>query len=330
MPQTIRAIVADETPDGIRGELQEIDAGELPDEDVLVDVAYSTLNYKDALAVTGKGKICRSLPMVCGIDLAGTVVDSRSPEFAAGDEVVVNGWGLSEKHWGGFAQQQRVRPEWLVRAPKALSLEQCMAIGTAGYTAMLCVQAIQDHGTAPDAGPVVVTGATGGVGSIAVMLLSRLGYDVVAVSGKPDAAAFLADLGAGEVIGRDELDRDARPLESERWAAAVDCVGSRTLATVLAQTQYGGYVTACGLAAGMDLPTTVAPFILRGVTLAGIDSVMAPAARRQRAWDALADLIDTGKLADIYSVEPLKRVPELASELLAGRIKGRIVFDVNA
>lgn len=330
MGQTIRAIVANEREDGVRGQLWDLNTDELPDEDVLVDVAYSTVNYKDALAVTGKGKICRTLPMVCGIDLAGTVKESRAAAFKPGDQVLVNGWGLSEKHWGGYAQQQRLKPDWLVRVPESLSLEQCMAIGTAGYTAMLCVHAIEDHGIGPDAGPVVVTGATGGVGSIAVMLLARLGYQVSAVSGKADAADFLTQLGASEVLPRDELDRKARPLESERWAAAVDSVGSQTLATVLAQTAYGGCVAACGLAGGIDLPSTVMPFILRGVTLAGIDSVMAPAAKRQRAWGALAELIDADKLSRVYTVEPLAKIPELAAALLAGHIKGRIVVDVNA
>lgn len=256
--------------------------------------------------------------------------ESRAAAFKPGDQVLVNGWGLSEKHWGGYAQQQRLKPDWLVRVPESLSLEQCMAIGTAGYTAMLCVHAIEDHGIGPDAGPVVVTGATGGVGSIAVMLLARLGYQVSAVSGKADAADFLTQLGASEVLPRDELDRKARPLESERWAAAVDSVGSQTLATVLAQTAYGGCVAACGLAGGIDLPSTVMPFILRGVTLAGIDSVMAPAAKRQRAWGALAELIDADKLSRVYTVEPLAKIPELAAALLAGHIKGRIVVDVNA
>ena len=330
MTDTIRAIVADETDEGVRASLKELPVAGLPDEDVLVDVAYSTVNYKDALAVTGKGKICRRLPMVCGIDLAGTVVESGAEAFKAGDSILVNGWGLSEKHWGGYAEKQRLKPEWLVRVPSALSLEQCMALGTAGYTAMLCVHAIQDHGIQPADGPVVVTGATGGVGSTAVMLLAKLGYHVSAVSGKADAADFLTELGAQEVIAREELDRKAKPLESERWSAAVDSVGSQTLATVLAQTAYAGCVAACGLAGGIDLPGTVMPFILRGVTLAGIDSVMAPPAKRQRAWDDLAELVDTDKLRRIYRVEPLARVPDIAAELLAGRIKGRIVIDVNA
>lgn len=313
----------------MRGTLCELDASELPDEDVLVDVAYSTVNYKDGLAVSGRGKICRRLPMVCGIDLAGTVHESRSPDYAPGDRVLVNGWGLAEKFWGGYAQQQRLKPEWLTRVPEALSLEQTMALGTAGYTAMLCLQAIMDHGVTADSGPVVVSGATGGVGSVAVMLLARLGFEVTGVSGKAEANEFLASLGAAQVIARAELDRECRPLESETWAAGVDAVGSKTLATMLAQTRYGGVVAACGLAGGLDLPTTVMPFILRAVTLAGIDSVMAPQEKRQRAWDALAELVDADKLAEIYRVEPMSRVPELAEEILAGRIKGRVVIDVN-
>jgi acrylyl-CoA reductase (NADPH) len=329
MTNKIRAIVADQTDDGVRGDLQEIDVADLPDEDVLVDVAYSTVNYKDGLAVSGKGKICRSLPMVCGIDLAGTVVESRSAEYQPGDDVLVNGFGLSEKYWGGYAQKQRLKPEWLIRVPPGLSKQECMAIGTAGYTAMLCVHAVQDHGIATDAGPVVVSGATGGVGSVAVMLLAQLGYSVTAVSGKPEAAEFLAELGAAKTIGREELHRDCKPLESEQWAAGVDAVGSKTLATMLAQTRYGGLVAACGLAGGVDLPTSVMPFILRGVTLAGIDSVMASRQKRERAWQALGELIDKNRLAKIYSVEPMSRVPELANDIVAGRIKGRVVIDVN-
>lgn len=329
MTDKMNAIVAEETEEGVRGTLQQINTADLPDEDVLVDVAYSTLNYKDGLAVSGKGKICRSLPMVCGIDLVGTVVDSRSPDYQPGDKVVATGWGLGEKFWGGYTQQQRLRPEWLVRVPNGLSMEQCMAIGTAGYTATLCLHAIQDHGVSPDAGPIVVTGATGGVGSVAVMLLAKLGYQVYAVSGKAEAAKFLAELGAAETIAREELHRDCRPLESEQWAAAVDAVGSKTLATVLAQTKYGGIVTACGLAGGVDLPTSVMPFILRGVTLAGIDSVMAPREKRERVWQALAELVDKDQLARIYRVEPMSRVPELAEDIVNGRIKGRVVIDVN-
>jgi len=329
MTDSISAIVAQETDQGVRGTLQQIDVADLPDEDVLVEVAYSTLNYKDGLAVSGKGKICRSLPMVCGIDLAGTVLESRSGEFSPGDKVVATGWGLGEKYWGGYTQQQRLRPDWLVRVPDTLSPEICMAIGTAGYTAMLCIQAIQDHGVTPESGPVIVTGATGGVGSVAVMMLAKLGFDVHAVSGKADAAEFLRELGASETIAREDLHRDSRPLESEQWAAAVDAVGSKTLATVLAQTRYGGIVTACGLAGGADLHTSVMPFILRGVTLAGIDSVMAPREKRQRVWTALAELIDAAQLKTIYRIEPMSELPQLADDIVAGRIKGRVVIDVN-
>lgn len=330
MTETIRAIVARDNDGRVSGQLEEIAVDQLPDEDVLVDIGYSTVNYKDGLAVSGKGKICRSLPMVCGIDLAGTVVESRNDDFKPGDQVLVNGYGLSEKYWGGYAQKQRLKPEWLVPVPARLSLEQTMAIGTAGYTAMLCVQAIQDADIAADAGPVVVTGASGGVGSVAVMLLAKLGYDVTAVTGKPDGEAFLQSLGAVASLSRDELARQAKPLEKEVWAAAVDTVGSTTLATVLAQTRYEGVVTACGLAGGFDLPTTVMPFILRGVTLRGIDSVMASQDRRRRAWSALGELVDGDVLNKIYRVEPLARVPELAGDIVAGRIKGRVVIDVNA
>jgi acrylyl-CoA reductase (NADPH) len=329
MSQKIRAIVANESDGRVRGALRELDIGALPDEDVLVDIAYSTVNYKDGLAVSGRGKICRTLPMVCGIDLAGTVRESRSPDYAPGDQVLVNGWGLSETHWGGYSQQQRLKPAWLTRVPDGLSLEQTMALGTAGYTAMLCVQAIMDHGVTTDSGPVVVSGATGGVGSVAVLLLARLGFEVTGVSGKAEANEFLASIGAEKVIERAELDRDCRPLESETWAAGVDAVGSKTLASMLAQTRYGGIVAACGLAGGPDLPTTVLPFILRGITLTGVDSVMAPQARRQRAWDALAALVDGDKLSKIYRVEPMSSIPELAEEIVEGRIKGRVVIDVN-
>jgi acrylyl-CoA reductase (NADPH) len=327
--EKIRAIVADETNGRVSGQLTELSLDQLPDEDVLVAVGYSTVNYKDGLAVSGKGKICRTLPMVCGIDLAGTVLESRSGDFKPGDRVLVNGYGLSEKYWGGYAQKQRLKSEWLVPVPDNFSLEQAMAIGTAGYTAMLCVLAIQDAGVTVDAGPVVVTGASGGVGSVAVMLLSRLGYQVTAVTGKPDGAEFVKSLGATDCLTRDELARKAKPLEKETWAAAVDTVGSSTLGTVLAQTRYEGVVTACGLAGGFDLPTTVMPFILRGVTLRGIDSVMASMQRRQRAWTALGELVDLEVLSKIYKVEPLARLPELADDIVAGKIKGRVVIDVN-
>jgi acrylyl-CoA reductase (NADPH) len=331
MSDKFRAIVARERGDVVRGELEELTPADLPQTGVLVDVAYSTINYKDALAVTGKMKICRTLPLVCGIDLAGTVRESPDKRFRAGDRVLVNGYGLSEKHPGGYAQRQRLDPTWLVRVPEPFSLEQAMALGTAGYTAMLCVQALEDHGVRPGSGPIVVTGASGGVGSVAVLLLARLGYEVVAATGRVNASGdYLRDLGAHALIDRTELARAPKPLETERWAGAVDSVGAETLATVLAQSRYGAVVTACGLAGGMALPTSVAPFILRAVTLAGIDSVMASHERRVRAWDRMAQLVDQKRLTEIYRVEPLGRVPQLAEQLLAGSIRGRVVIDVNA
>lgn len=331
MDGTFRAIVAREREGRVEGRLETLPADALKDLPVLVDVQYSTINYKDALAVTGKSKICRTLPLICGIDLAGTVRESRDPRFQPGDRVLVNGYGLSERHDGGYAQRARLDGDWLVRVPEPFSLEEAMAIGTAGYTAMLCVQALEDHGVRPDSGPVVVTGASGGVGSIAVMLLARLGYDVAAATGRvAESGAFLRDLGAKTLVERAELARKPKPLETERWAGAVDSVGGDTLATVLAQTRYLGTVTACGLAGGMALDASVAPFILRGVTLAGIDSVMASHDRRTRAWQRLAELVDRERLRSVYRVEPLAQVPALAAELLAGGVRGRIVIDVNA
>ncbi len=331
MGDTFSALVIDKTDDGLSAGIRQLQLSDLPDEDVLVDIAYSTVNYKDGLAASGAIPIVRKFPMVGGIDLAGTVVESRHPDFKAGDQVLVNGYGLSERYWGGYSQKQRLKAEWLVRVPEPLSMEQVAAIGTAGYTSMLCVQAIQDWGVKAENGPVLVTGAAGGVGSVAVMLLAKLGYLVTASTGRvQEAQSFLKGLGASEVIDREELAHDPKPLESENWAAVVDTVGANTLATAIAQTKYEGIVTACGLAGGAALPSSVMPFILRGVTLRGIDSVMAPMARRQRAWDALAELIDHDKLAEIYTTEPLANVPQLTSDILAGRIKGRVVIDVNA
>lgn len=331
MSERIKAIVAREADGRTRASLEEIELSELPAAGVLVAVSHSTLNYKDGLAVSGKGKICRSLPMVCGIDLAGTVIDSASPDWKAGDRVLVNGFGLSEKHWGGYAQKARLKPEWLVRVPESFSCEQAMAIGTAGYTSMLCVHAIQDNGVKPGDGPVLVTGAAGGVGSVAVMLLATLGYEVCAATGRvEETGEFLRSLGASRILDRAELARDSKPLEAETWAGVVDTVGDKVLATALAQTRYEGVVAACGLAGGAALPTTVMPFILRGVTLRGVDSVMAALERRQRAWDDLARLVDTDLLARIYRVEPMSAVPTLANEIIAGHIRGRVVIDVNA
>jgi acrylyl-CoA reductase (NADPH) len=294
-------------------------------------VSYSTLNYKDGLAVSGRGRICRTLPLICGIDLAGTVLDSADPAYKTGERILVNGYGMSELYNGGYSQKQRIKPEWIVRVPDSLSLEETMAIGTAGYTSMLCVQALQDAGVTPDNGPILVTGAAGGVGSVAVSLLATLGYEVHASTGRVETEGdFLKSLGAAALVPRAELARDCKPLEKETWAGVVDTVGDKTLATALAQTRYEGIVTACGLAAGMGLPTSVAPFILRGVTLRGIDSVMASRERRQRAWDALAELMDRDQLRAIYSVIPMTKVPEIAGQIIAGEIRGRLVVDVNA
>jgi acrylyl-CoA reductase (NADPH) len=324
------AIVAREIERRSQGRLEALTLADLPDRDVLVKVDYSSLNYKDALAVSGRGKICRTMPMVCGIDLAGTVAESAHPDWQPGDRVVVNGFGMSETVWGGYSQYQRVSSDWLVRLPAAFAPEQAMAIGTAGYTAMLCVQALQDHGLQAGDGRVCVTGASGGVGSVALLLLAKLGYHAVAVSGRPETEDYLRGLGAVDVIDRAELDRDPRPLEKEIWAAGIDCVGSKTLATLLAQTRYEGIVAACGLAGGADLPATVMPFILRGVTLRGIDSVMAAQSRRQRAWDDLAKLVDPAQLAAVFEIRPMSDIPGLATQLLDGQLRGRIVIDVNA
>ena len=325
-----KAIVAREVDRRSQGRLEELTFADLPKLDVLVKVEFSSLNYKDALAVSGRGKICRSMPMVCGIDLAGIVEESDNPAWQKGDRVVVNGFGMSETQWGGYTQYQRVSSDWLVRLPAAFSLEQAMAIGTAGYTSMLCVHALQDHGLQPGDGRICVTGASGGVGSVALLLLAKLGYQAVAVSGRPAMEGYLRELGAVDVIDRAELDRDPRPLEKELWAGGVDCVGSKTLATLLAQTRYEGIVAACGLAGGADLPATVMPFILRGVTLRGVDSVMAAQPRRQRAWDDLARLVDPAHLADVFEIRPMSEIPALATELLDGKLRGRVVIDVNA
>ena len=310
--------------------LQELTDDQLPDGDVTVAVRYSSLNYKDGLAVTGKGKIIRSFPMVCGIDLAGTVESSDSPSFRPGDDVVVTGWGLSETAPGGYTQRQRLKSDWLVKRPDALTLEQTMAIGTAGLTAMLCIIALEKNGLSPAAGgEVLVTGAGGGVGSVAVAVLAKLGYTVAASTGRQETHEFLRGLGATTIIDREELATAGRPFDKERWAGAVDTVGSQTLATVLAQTRYGGSVAACGLVGGNDLPTTVLPFILRGVSLLGIDSVMCPTERRVEAWGRLARDLPTAQLEEMTTVEPMTRVFELAEEILAGRTRGRVVIDTS-
>jgi len=331
MSDMFNAIVAEDVDGKAIASLKQLSLADLPDEAVLVDVSNSTLNYKDGLAVSGRGKICRTLPLICGIDLAGTVAESADPSYKAGDRVLVNGYGMSELYNGGYSQRQRIKPEWIVRVPDSMSLEETMAIGTAGYTSMLCVQALQDNGVAPADGPILVTGAAGGVGSVAVSLLAGLGYEVHASTGRVETEGdFLKSLGAAALVPRSELSRDCKPLEKETWAGVVDTVGDKTLATALAQTRYEGTVTACGLAGGMGLPTSVAPFILRGVTLRGIDSVMACQQRRQRAWDALADVIDREQLRSIYTVVPMSAVPELAPRIVNGEVRGRVVVDVNA
>ena len=331
MNETFRAMMIVDDGGKPRAEFRELGAGDLPGHEVLVEVAYSSLNYKDGLAVSGKGRIARRLPMVAGIDLAGTVVESRSAAWKRGDRVVVNGWGLSETEWGAYSRLQRVKPQWLIRLPDAFDMQEAMGIGTAGYTAALCVNALEDWGfIAPRSGEVLVTGAAGGAGSIAVALLSAKGYVVAAATGRPETHAYLAELGAASFVDRAELVEKGRPLQAERWSGAVDCVGSTTLANVLAQTIYGGAVAACGLAGGAELPGTVMPHILRSVALLGIDSVMAPQAKRERAWALLAAYLDKGKLGAITRVEPMSALPTLAEEILNGRIRGRVVIDVAA
>lgn len=302
---------------------------DLMEGDVTVRVSHSTINYKDGLALTGKAPVVRRWPMIPGIDFAGDVVASSNPAFKPGDAVVLNGWGVGETHLGGYAQLARVNGDWLVPRPAGLSAAEAMAIGTAGYTAMLAVLALERHDVTPEKGPVLVTGAAGGVGSVAIALLARLGYGVVASTGRAAETDYLKALGASEVIDRVELSSPARPLGKERWAGAIDAVGSHTLANALAMTRYGGCVAACGLAQGMDLQSSVAPFILRGVTLTGIDSVMAPKARRLEAWSRLARDLDRAKLAAMTVTRPVSEAPALAPEILAGRIRGRVVLEVG-
>ena len=307
----------------------EVDDADLMDGDVTVAVSHTTINYKDALALTGSSPVVRRWPMVPGIDFAGTVEASDHEGIAVGDTVVLNGWGVGETHWGGYSQRARVPGEWLVPLPEAFSAEQAMAIGTAGYTAMLCVLALARHGVTPGTAPVLVTGAAGGVGSVAVALLAGAGHEVIASTGRPEETDYLRRLGATEIIDRGDLSGPARPLAKERWGAAVDCVGSHTLANVLAGTRYGGTVAACGLAQGMDLPSSVAPFILRGVTLAGVDSVMAPREVRLEAWSRLASDLDVATLAEVTSVRSLEEAPGLAEQMLEGQVRGRVVFSVD-
>ena len=327
-----QAILIRKDDQGYRAALESLDDAALPVIDaggVTVRVSHSTLNYKDGLAITGRSPVVRQFPMVPGIDLAGTVEASEHPDWAPGDAVVLNGWGVGETHWGGLAQRARLKGDWLVPLPAAFSAAQAMAIGTAGYTAMLCVMALERHGVRPEQGEVLVTGAAGGVGSVAVALLSRLGYTVAAVTGRPHEADYLRELGASTVLDRAEFASPGKPLAKERWAGAVDTVGSHTLANVCAQMRYRGTVAACGLAGGMDLPATVAPFILRGVTLAGVDSVMCPREDRLAAWTRLARDLDPALLARMTREIGLAEALDVAPALLAGQVRGRVVVDVN-
>ena len=325
---TFKAIRIDKADKGTTAALTQFDEAELMDGDVTVRVEWSTLNYKDGLAVTGKAPVVRRFPMIAGIDFAGTVEQSSHPQWKAGDQVVCTGWGLGETHLGAYAEKARVRGDWLVRLPEGMAPRQAMAIGTAGFTAMLAVMALERHGLTPASGPVVVTGAAGGVGSVATAVLAKLGYHVTASTGRPAEGDYLKSLGAAEIIDRNELSGPAKPLAKERWAGGVDSVGSTTLANLLSMTRYGGAIAACGLAAGMDLPTSVAPFILRGVCLLGIDSVMCPLETRRAAWNRLAHDMQPEKLAGITQEISLEEVPGLAPRILAGQVRGRVVVKI--
>jgi acrylyl-CoA reductase (NADPH) len=325
---TFKAIRIDKADKGTTVALTQFDESELMDGDVTVRVEWSTLNYKDGLALTGKAPVVRRFPMIAGIDFAGTVEQSSHPDWKAGDKVVCNGWGMGETHLGAYAEKARVKGNWLVRLPDGISARDAMAIGTAGYTAMLSVLALEKHGLTPKSGPVVVTGSAGGVGSVAIAILSKLGYQVIASTGRTSEADYLKGLGASEVIDRAELSGPPKPLAKERWAGGVDSVGSNTLANLLSMSRYGGAIAACGLAAGMDLPSSVAPFILRGVCLLGIDSVMCPIELRRTAWRRLAGDLDKAKLADITHEIALDDVIGYGSKILGGQVRGRIVVKI--
>jgi acrylyl-CoA reductase (NADPH) len=326
---TFKAILIEKADAGQKVGLVDFDEAQLMEGDVTVRVEWSTVNYKDGLALTGKAPVVRRWPMIPGIDFAGTVERSNNKEFKPGDAVVLNGFGLGETHLGGYAEKARVKGEWLVPLPKGISAKEAMEIGTAGYTAMLAVMALERHGMAPDRGPVVVTGAAGGVGSVAIAILGKLGFHVIASTGRAQESDYLKSLGAAEIIDRAELSGPAKPLAKERWAAGVDSAGSHTLANLLSMTKYGGAVAACGLAQGLDLPGSVAPFILRGVSLLGIDSVYCPQALRREAWKRLAIDLDRNKLAEIATEMPLAKVTEAGPEILAGKVRGRILVRVG-
>ena len=310
-------------------EIRELDISMLPEGDVLVKVDYSTINYKDSLAITSVSPIIKNFPMVPGIDFAGTVEESTNNNFKVGDNVILNGFGVGEKHWGGLSQKARVRGEWLVHMPKEFTSKQAMAIGTAGYTSMLCVLALENNGISPDRGEILVTGATGGVGSVAISLLSKLGYSVCASSGRTEHSEYLKSLGASSIIDRNELSEKGRPLNKERWAGAIDSVGSHTLANICASIKYGGTVAACGLAQGFDFPSTVMPFILRGINLAGVDSVYCTLKDRIKAWERLASDLNMEHLNSMINIISLSEVEETTQNMLSGKTHGRIIVDVN-
>ena len=324
-----KAIVIEKAESGTRSSLTDFDEANLMDGDVTIRVEYSTVNYKDGLAVTGKAPVVRRFPMIAGIDGAGTVESSTHPAWKPGDKVILNGWGCGETHLGSYAGKARVKGDWLVPLPATMSAREAMAIGTAGYTAMLAVMALEQHGLTPERGPIAVTGANGGVGSVAIAILAKRGFTVHAVTGRTQEADYLKGLGAAEIIPRQELTGPAKPLAKERWAGAVDAVGSTTLANLLSMTRYGGAVAACGLAGGMDLPTSVAPFILRGVCLYGIDSVMCPLERRKTARNRLENELDRQKLAAMTTEIGLSDVPKAAAAILNGEVRGRIVVKIG-
>ncbi len=324
-----KAILIDKTGEQIEPRLTELGKSSLPDGDVTVRVSYSTLNYKDGLAITGKAPIVRSFPMVPGIDFSGVVEESSNPRFKPGDAVILNGFGVGEGHWGGLAEYARVKGDWLIPLAGDMTARHAMALGTAGYTAMLCVMALEKQGVTPDKGEILVTGAGGGVGGVALLILSHLGYEVAASTGRPEEAEYLKGLGAKTIIARDELSKPGRPLQTARWAGAIDSVGSHTLANVCAQMQDDGVVTACGLAQGMDFRTTVAPFILRGVVLVGINSVYRPLADRIEAWRRLGEEIDFAKLDGMTRTIALADAIDAARDLIGGKIRGRLIVDVS-
>lgn len=327
--ENFKALQVSKSDAGQSNDWKTLSLNDLSEGDVVVRVSHTTINYKDGLALTGKAPVVRKWPMVPGIDFTGTVETSQHPEFKPGDAVILNGWGVGEGHDGGYSQIARVKGDWLIKRPDSFTPAETMAIGTAGYTAMLCVLALEAHDVTPDKGQVLVTGAAGGVGSVAVSVLSKLGYEVVASTGRSSEADFLKGLGAQEIIDRAELSEKGRPLGKERWAGAIDVAGSHTLANALATTKYGGCVAACGLAQGFELPSTVMPFILRGITLAGVDSVMAPKAKRVAAWQRLASDLDRAKLAELTVTRPWTDVTELAPQIISGNIRGRVVLEVE-